>query len=492
MNPSEPIPFSEVAVLDANAEALGVEVSTLMAAAGQGVAEAVLEHAPEGPVLVLCGPGNNGGDGLVAAGHLVEHREVSVLLAGHGVSSSLAREALEALPSEVAVRSSDDLDDGALRTIVDDAACLVDGLLGAGIQGEPRGEVARLVDAVRASSGFVVSIDAPTGAGTPRAIEADVTVALHAPKQLPETAHPGELVVVDIGIPERAWTHTGPGEFSLYPRASQTQHKGQGGFVLIIGGGPYAGAPALAAMAAMRAGADLAFALVPEPIWHTVASFSPNMVARPMEGEHLDLDNPKNRVTLNKWLGAADAVVIGPGLGKMDPVRESVPIAVERVSELGVPMTLDADALWAMAESELDLGRDTVLTPHAHEFRLLTGRAPPDANDVEGRVKIAQDAARELGSTMLLKGPVDVIADGERAKRNATGTPAMSHGGTGDILTGIVAALQAKGLSGFDAARLGAYISGKAGELATEENSYGMIATDVLEAIPKVLRNHLG
>ncbi len=486
----ETIPLTEVAVLDANAAALGVPTRDLMAQAGLRVAEVVAERGPEGPVVVLVGSGNNGGDGLVAARHLSEERAVTVLLAKGRPETQLAREAFEALPDTVEVHDSRDLDDDELHELIDPAACILDALLGAGISGKPRGEVGRLIQAQAGSQAFRVAVDLPTGVGTGLAFSPDVTISLHAPKAVDGDL--GEAIVVDIGIPEQATTHTGPGEVTLYPRPSRTQHKGQGGFVLIIGGGPYAGAPALAATAAMRTGADLSFVLTPENVWPAVASFSPNLVAHPLEGANLDLQNPKNRVDLNKWLGMVDAMVIGPGLGKMDPVKPSVPIAVERALDLGIPFVADADALWALADRELDLKHHAVLTPHAKEFEMLTGKSVPTSTDVEGRVKVAREAAASLNATVLLKGPTDVIAEAQRAKRNATGSPAMSHGGTGDVLTGIVAGLLGKGLSPFDAARLGAFISGKAGEAAERDKSHGLLATDVVEAIPQVLKTYLG
>jgi len=485
-----PVPREEVAVLDANAEALGVEVRDLMARAGRAVADLVRQRAPSGPVTILCGKGNNGGDGLVAARHLAEDRAVSLVLAAEP-ARPLAVEAFEALPEAVTVHRAPELGDDELADRLAEASVLVDALLGAGATGEPRGECGRLVEAQQGPDVFRVSVDVPTGAGTPSAFVPDVTVALEVAKDAGRQADQGEIVTKSIGIPERAFTHTGPGELQLYPAPQATQHKGQGGFVLVVGGGPYAGAPALSAMAAMRAGADLAFVLTPESVAEAVSGFTPNLVARPLEGENLDLHNPKNRTTLNKWLGMVDAVVVGPGLGKMDPVRESVPIVVNRVLDLGLPLTLDADALWAISEDPPSFGGEAVLTPHAGEFNVLTGRAAPDAEQVEARVKVAQNAARDLDATILLKGPTDVVANKQRAKRNPSGSPTMSTGGTGDVLTGIVAALQAKGLSSYDAARIGAYVNGKAGEAATREEHLGTMATDVVDAIPPVLKAHL-
>ncbi len=486
----DPLPPREVKILDRNAEALGVSTRTLMANAGHALARETRQRAPDGRILVLCGKANNGGDGLVAARDLSENRDVAVVLAGDP-ATPLAREALDALPPHVAQHRSEQLSDDEIHEVVASAGTLVDALLGAGIQGTPRGQVARLIELQNEAQAFRVSVDLPTGAGTEVAFVPDVTVALGARKAVSEEAQLGE-VVVDIGIPGRAFTHTGPGELALYPTPREDQHKGQGGFVLVIGGGPYTGAPALSAMAAMRAGADLSIALVPEPAWGTVAGYSPNLVARPLKGEHLDFTQPENRVTLNKWLGMVDSVVLGPGLGKRSPVEESVPYAVERVLDQALPVTVDADALWGLAQADVDLeGGQVVLTPHAGEFKILTGRATPSASDVEGRAKVARSAAGSLCATVLLKGPVDVITDGTRVKRNASGVPAMSHGGTGDVLAGVAGAMQAKGLSPFDAARLGAFVTGKAGELAEREAAVGLMATDVVDALPGVFRAHL-
>jgi NAD(P)H-hydrate epimerase len=490
MTVREPMPRQEVPVLDANAEALGVQVRELMANAGQAVAQVVQDEVLEGPAVILCGKGNNGGDGYVAARHLAEHRPVTVVTVADPPDRALAREARQALPSSVDVHASPELDEASLEEVSTGAAVLVDALLGAGATGEPRDEVARLVEAQRETEAYRVSVDVPTGAGTRAAFVPDVTVALGRAKEVPR-ADQGRVLVRDIGIPAKAHTHTGPGEMQLFPLPQRTQHKGQGGFVLVVGGGPYAGAPALSAMAAMRAGADLSVVLTPESVADAVAGFSPNLVARPLEGENLDLDNPKNRTTLNKWLGMVDAVVVGPGLGKMDPVRESVPVVVNRVLDLGLPLVLDADALWAISEDPPSFEGEAVLTPHAGEFNVLTGRAVPGAEEVEGRVKLAREAARDLGATILLKGPTDVIATEQRAKRNETGTATMSTGGTGDVLAGLVAALQAKGADSYEAARVAAYLNGKAGEAATREQHLGMMATDLVDAIPDVLKTHL-
>ncbi len=297
-------------------------------------------------------------------------------------------------------------------------------------------------------------------------------------------------MVEDIGIPARASTHTGPGEMTLYPRPRVEQHKGEGGIVLVIGGGPYTGAPAVSGLAALRSGADLAIVLTPRRAWPIVSGYSPNLVVRPLNRDDLDLDDPENRVTLNLWLKKAHSVVVGPGLGLAERAVASAPIVVERAVREGKPVIVDADAIAAIAEKpHLLKDRRVIVTPHKREFRTLTGRDAPE--DYEKRAEVVRLAAADLGCTILLKGPVDVVTDGQRVKLNATGHPAMSVGGTGDSLAGVVAALAAKGLAPFDAARVGAYLNGLAGERAVAEKSMGLVATDVVEALPSVLRDHL-
>lgn len=488
----EPIPLREVAVLDGNARALGVPVATLMENAGRAVAARVALLAQPGErIYVLAGSGNNGGDGLVAARLLADRFRVTVLAVGsrEGLRTPEARAAWDALPASV--ERIEGADEGAARERLRPPGLVVDALLGAGTDGAPRGPVAGLVRAANASGLRIVSVDIPTGLGDAGAIRASETVTFHAPKEGLDDANGGRVTVADIGIPAAASTHTGPGEFALYPGVRREQHKGEGGVVLVLGGGPYTGAPAVAGLAALRSGADLSILLVPKRAWAVVASYSPNLVVRPLNDDDLNFEDPPNRVALNSWLKKCDAVVVGPGLGQFDVTKSAVRHAVARANEAKLPVVADADALIALSEKPELLGPNVVVTPHAREYEILTGEKLPPPLDVEARVEAAQRAAQKTRATFLVKGPVDVVTDGRRVKRNATGHPAMSVGGTGDALAGIVGALLAKGLTPFDAARLGAWISGRAGELAAAEKSMGLLATDVVEAIPAVLREGL-
>lgn len=484
------IPLSESRVLDRNAEALGVPVSRLIENAGRALAEHVAPLARGRPVAVLVGPCNNGADGLVAARVLAQGgASVRVLspIAQGAWRTAGARDAAAALGAG-AVEHEARVED--VERACAQAGVVVDALLGAGLDGPLRAPYAAWVGALARHAAKVVAADVPTGFGTPTTYVPATTVTFHDSKEGMSEATCGRIAVAPVGIPDDAALYTGPGEYALYPQGKWDQHKGEGGIVLVIGGGPYTGAPAVAGLAALRAGADLAIVLTPQKAWPVVASYSPNLVVRPLNGEDVNLEDPANRVTLNSWIKKARSVVLGPGLGLMAQAQRSAHHALERAAKEGVPVVVDADALTALSDRKELLTPNVVLTPHAREFRTLTGR---DLRaDARGRGEVAREAARETrAGAWLVKGPIDVVTDGARVKLNATGDPAMSVGGTGDALAGVVGALLAKGLSPFDAARVGARLTGEAGAEAAAQKSWGLVATDVVEALPTVLRREL-
>ena len=476
------IPLREVRVLDRNAEAMGVPVAELVRNAGRALADHVRPVARGGPVVVLAGPGNNGADGLVAAGILAAEGipvEAFAPFAADGWKTPHAREAAGGLP----VRHAPALPE--VEAALGRATVVVDALLGAGLEGPLREPYRSWVGLLSRCTARVVAVDVPTGFGTEAAYVPRETVTFHDAKEGMTEETCGRVRVVDVGIPPEAARFTGPGETLLYPHGKPTQHKGEGGVVLVIGGGPYTGAPAVAGLAALRAGADLAIVLVPQRAWQVVASYSPNLVVRPLAGDDLNLDEPPNRVALNTWLKKAHGVVLGPGLGLFNQTPRSVHHVLERVAKENVPCVVDADALTALAERRDLLAPNMVVTPHAREFLTLAGRPLPQ--EMPERAEAARAAAKEFGGTWLVKGPVDVVTDGERLKLNATGHAAMSVGGTGDALAGVVGALLAKGMPPFDAARLGAWLTGEAGARAVADKGWGLLATDVVDALPSVL-----
>jgi NAD(P)H-hydrate epimerase len=487
------IPLREVRVLDLNAAALGVGERQLVERAGAALADAVLRSPPGGPVVVLAGPGNNGADGLTAARALHEKGVPVVVLspiARGGWKTDEARAAAAALPEDVDVQHEPS--PAQVEAAASRAAVVLDALLGAGIEGALRPPYDAWVDVLRRHARKVVAVDVPTGFGTATTFVPRETVTFHDIKEGMSEASCGRIVVADIGVPREAALYTGPGEYSLYPRGKGSQHKGEGGTVLVVGGGPYTGAPAVAGLAALRAGADLAIVLTPKRAWSVVASYSPNLVVRPLERDELDFEDPSNRVTLNTWMKKARSVVLGPGLGLFDTTQRAVHHVLERAAASGVPCVVDADALAALAQRRDLLSPTTLLTPHAREFKTLTGLTLPQEPEARGEMARAAAERGDARATWLVKGPVDVVTDGRRLKLNATGHPAMSVGGTGDALAGAVGALLAKGLAPFDAARVGARLVGEAGERAAARMSWGLVATDVVDALAPTLADRVG
>ncbi len=236
------------------------------------------------------------------------------------------------------------------------------------------------------------------------------------------------------------------------------------------------------ALAALRTGVDLVYIAAPHRIAYAISSMSPNLITVKMEGDYL---STRNISIIRRYLETSTAIVMGPGLGLHKDTRDAVKEIVKAVEERKAPLLLDADGLKAFAESKRKVDSPLILTPHAGEYKLLTGREPP--KDLNERAEDVRKTAEELDAVVLLKGHTDVISDGTRVKLNFTGNPGMTVGGTGDILSGIVGAFLAWGADPFEAAVAGVFINGAAGDFVREEKGYHMVPTDLLEWIPKVM-----
>jgi len=265
---------------------------------------------------------------------------------------------------------------------------------------------------------------------------------------------------------------------TLKPR-NPDAHKGQNGRVLVVGGGKeYFGSPALVALAVLRTGADLAYLLVPEYISRTIASYSPDLIVWGYEGGHL---SKKAHSLFGELEKRTDAMVIGNGITKQPAVLET---AKELVEKWDKPIVIDADCI----QPNLKFNKKTLLTPHLVEFQRLTGKKPPQ-NEKE-RAELVKKEAKDLGSTILLKGRPDIISDGERIAANNTHNPGMTSGGTGDTLAGIAGALLAQKYPPFEAGCMAALINGMAGDLAFKRYGYSLIASDIITEIPNVMKKY--
>lgn len=272
------------------------------------------------------------------------------------------------------------------------------------------------------------------------------------------------------------------------PKRRREAHKGDYGRLLIVGGGSrYVGAPALAGLAALRSGVDLAIVAAPEKAAWTINSFSPDLITIKLPSRDLE---PSSLSELWSELERSTAVIVGPGLGMLAKTRDAVTELARTLKEKhpNLPALFDADGLKALAsERDLARGMPWVLTPHAREFEILTGADLPA--DLRGRAEQVKLAARGLGCVVLLKAYIDVIASpAGKVRVNSTGNPGMTVGGTGDVLSGIVGAFLSQGGEPFKAAVAGAWACGRAGDLCLREKGYGFVASDLLEKLPEVFK----
>jgi NAD(P)H-hydrate epimerase len=496
-NIKDSITSREMRALEQNAEYFGVSRLQLMENAGHNVAtEVASRFKPEKPIAIFCGLGGNGGDGFVAARHLSSvGYKVAVILAGKAreITDNAALENWKALQSlKQTVPIHEVYDSTTIPEITAEIA--IDALLGTGTKGKLKPPILQLVQKINTMNAFKLAVDVPTGIDADTgeilgdAVRANLTITFHRTKKGLENAkeHAGELTVKDIGLPTEFEKFAGPGDVILVtkPRPSES-HKGDFGRLLIVAGSEtFSGAPALVALAALRTGVDLAYVAAPEKTAYAISAMSPDLITIKLEGNHLNISNVS---ALKTYIEAANTIVLGPGLGLHPETREAVKAVIETVENTRKPLLLDADGLKAFAEFKRKLSMPTVLTPHAGEYAILTGKKPPE--DMQEKTLEVQKTAAELGAIILLKGPTDIISDEKRLKLNFTGNPGMTVGGTGDVLSGIVGAFLAQQIDPFEAAVAGAFVNGAAGDFVFKEKGFHMISTDLIQKIPQVLND---
>ena len=493
----------------------GISRRSLMEAAGFRVAVFVAREFPaQKQILVLCGKGNNGGDGLVAARHLdAAGRQVRiVLLAKPEDLQAEAREAYEKLPRQlmqglVTVTAEEDLSRAMFESCSNDAELLIDAILGTGFHPPLRGVAAALKNKLADHPAPVISVDLPTGwdadstaMSAPDAFRSDAVVTFTAPK----LAHVfgaltrGPVAVAQIGSPadlavSNAALHwTGASKRMIEQPRALNSNKGRFGHVLVIGGSSgKAGAAAMASLAAMRAGAGLTTAAVPRGITSIVARFAPEMMTLLLEessGGGISIGN-LDPAKLAKMLKGMTTLAIGPGLGREPETAEFVR---ELVLHSYLPTVLDADGLNAFeGRTHLLDGskRPLVLTPHPGEMARLLGCTVADVE--RDRLATARTFATEHHVTLVLKGWRTLVAhpDGSIAV-NTSGNPAMAKGGSGDILTGMVAALVAQFPKRIQqAVECAVWLHGAAADLfARERDEHTMLATEMLQHLSQAIQ----
>jgi NAD(P)H-hydrate epimerase len=479
-------------------EQLGMPDRTLMEHAGSGLAAATGAAVPGGAIVVVCGKGNNGGDGLVAARLLRQRgREVRVLLLGDPAElQGEARANLDRLPGA----PPEPFDEGRLEG----APGILDAILGTGFSGAPRDPAAAAIEAINRAGVTVLACDVPSGVDASTgevatvAVRATVTVTFHAGKPglwiNPGKTHAGTVRVVDIGIPgDRGVVQPALGLITdrvleAIPRRAADSSKFSAGSVLVCGGSRgLTGAPALAAMAAARAGAGYVTVAVPASLAQVFAV----KLLEVMQVELPERDDALTQAAVNVVLDRSarvQSLVLGPGLGR---ASETFNFVRELARRVDVPLVLDADGLNAHGGLHLaNLARrsaPTVLTPHAGELgRLLQ----IDSGEVAARrLHHARQAAETAQAIVVLKGDDTIIANPDgRVAISPGGASALATAGTGDVLSGVLAAHLAKGMHPFDAACAAVHVHALAGRLAAAEvGPEGVIAGDVITLLPRVL-----
>lgn len=492
----------------------GIHATVLMDNAGREVAAFLMASRPDlaaRRALILCGKGNNGGDGIMAASHLLSfgiRARVALLVDGATLTGAAAwalrtaREAgvkVEELAEEAAWTS--------LRRTIPEHDLIVDALLGTGLSGPAKGRIREAIEAINASGCEVISVDVPSGisGSSPEvpgpAVEADVTLALAAPKIAhifpPACAAAGRVEVLDIGIPLAAIEQEKPGLVladrrfvsKLIPARARDTHKGGYGHVLILAGSRgKSGAAALMARACLRSGAGLVTVATPASVQPLIAAAVPEAMTEPLpESPDGGLAAEALPIVL-ELLGSRDVLAAGPGLGTG---AGTAAVIRHLAATSALPMILDADALNVLAADKGTVSRlasSSVITPHPGEAaRLRGGSAAAVQAD---RCGTARDLARAWGCTVILKGFRSLVAaPGEALRVIPTGNPGMATAGSGDALAGIVAAWLAQGLEPLDAATLAAHVHGLAGDLAAgAKGEISLIAGDLIEALPEAYR----
>jgi NAD(P)H-hydrate epimerase len=481
----------EMRALDSRAiEELGIPGAVLMERAGLAAAHELLARYPQARrVAVVCGAGNNGGDGFVVARHLQSAGlEVSTHLVGQAARLAIdARGNLE-IARQLGIPLERNPPSSRLRAALRRSDVVVDALFGTGFTGAPRAAAAAAIEELNRASAPVVALDVPSGVdasdGTVAGacVTAQVTITFHGPKAglviAPGARHAGDVVVADIGIPPQLERPAAAGLAShdlldLVPRRGAQSTKYRAGAVLVVGGAPgMAGAPVLAGRAALRAGAGIAWLAVPESVAASIGTGSSELMVRPLPG---GLEMAER----------AGAVVVGPGLGRDAPAGD---LARRLARRHRGAVVIDADGLFALGGDLEQLARrrvPAVLTPHAGELARLLETTADEVERV--RLSSVRAAARRANAVVLLKGADTLIAapGGERAVVSVSTAHGLATAGTGDVLSGVIGSLLARGLDPLTAAAAGAVAHARAGARAAEQlGPDGIIAGDVIDQLP--------
>lgn len=508
----------DMMVTDNNCEYLGLSRLCLMESAGKSLAEevgkiAVYTFSKPVKVVIFTGSGGNGGDGFVAARYLLNRGyDVDIYMLKDNIRSPYSKTNLEILENMKPrlsrlniynLRTLEDINNCEVAKSFDSEFVIVDGLLGTGIKGKLQTNIRRAIEIINESKGVKISVDVPsgmdplTGEVSDLAVVPDYTISFHKIKTGVRDAEEelvGGLVTADIGIPFEAEYFVNYGDFLRLNNRDEKSHKGNNGRLLIVGGSSdYSGAPAIAGMAAIGAGADLVYVAAPEKAAEAIKSTSPDLIVKSLEGDRLSLAHADEILEMSDNV---DAVLVGPGAGIDDDTSKLFNVLAAKVKK---PIVFDADSLKQVELSLVKNRDDIVLTPHIFEFKsffkvskdLKLDIDSYDFKRVDGNITEFQQIARQIKGTVIVKGQYDLILQNTRFRINKSGNSGMTVGGTGDALAGIVTSLLSQGSDTFDSACLGVFINGLAGDRAFDVKGNGFSATDLVSYVGSVIKDGL-
>lgn len=509
---------------DYNCEYLGLSRLCLMENAGKSLSDEVatlstFKFSKPVKIIIFTGSGGNGGDGFVAARHLLNRGfevEVYALNTMDEIKSDDALANLEILMNmepRISRLSVDFIKDSSDLNKLDfdsnSEYIVLDCILGTGIKGKLRTKVRKTVELINEINGLKIAVDAPsgldplTGEISDIAVEADYTVSFHKIKtgiKLAGEEKTGGVITCDIGIPIEAELFVEGGDLLRLKNRKNDSHKGNNGKVLIVGGSKdYYGAPAISAKAAIATGVDLTYIYTPKNVALAIKSFSEDFIVQESKGDYLSLEDLDDILEL---ASKVDAVLLGPGSSQMEETGKLFNVLAMKIDK---PLVLDADALKMVDLSLVSKKEDLIITPHLSEFKSffknvskedmdqfekfvkLDDKENLDFRKVNDKIDSIHRITKNIEGSVILKGKYDFIFNGNRLKINRTGNPGMTVGGTGDALAGICLSLLSQGLNSFDAALLAPYLNGKAGDLAYEAQGYGFGAQDLTQYLGAVM-----
>jgi NAD(P)H-hydrate epimerase len=448
--------------MDINYARIYGDTYELMKNAGKALSDFVISMVPPGKsIAIICGTGNNAGDGICSGEFLRKRYRVSVVLIKgiNGLKTPEARRAINEYEGQY-------YDISSVDSIISESDIIIDSIFGIGINGEPRKPYDSVIDIMNKSGKPIISVDVPSGFPTDIQIKPQYTITFTDIKNGMNPSNSGKIIVTDIGIPDDVKSISGPGDMVYMPISTPESHKGMNGTVGILAGWEFSGAAVMSSLSAYNTGTDLVKVFSNDANRSIILSYNPGLMFYPVKDKVFDTSG-------------LDALLIGPGMGKTDEARNLMEYAVNNYQG---QLILDADALKIIKPSKI-AGRNTIITPHKAEFTAFTGLPPTEENAIE--------TARKYGIVILLKGSRDIITNGETTKYSYGGNSRMTMGGTGDALAGIVAGIASRKVNPLRSAVLGSFINKRCAEMSFEKYGHYYGIRDMIDNIKNILHNKI-